>query len=131
MLDEALLDTRGSRFRVNKPTSDLAEREANFIRMRIHQARKLDRDKNREVYEPGHKMHGCSPYDAITVRIKNIAGEVFLYLEQQMVNVSAGEALSALPELEYEPPAQIEYQPVRQIEDRAVEILLPKIVRRL
>lgn len=133
MMDEALADPQGARFRINRPTLDLAEREATFLRMRMHQARSLNRDLNRQIYpDPAHPLHGTSMYDKLTVRIKNIAGEVYVYLEQQALNVSPGEPLSLLPEPEFDSaPAQIEYQPTRQLTDKAVDIPQAKINRRL
>lgn len=132
MMDEALSDPQGARFRINRPSLALAEKEAIFLRMRMHQARALNRDLNRNVYDISHPMHGVSMYDKLTVRIKNIAGEIYVYLEQQALNVSPGEPLSQLEDsaLEYIEPPKIEYQPMRQIEDKAVEILAP-IKRRL
>ena len=131
LMDVAIADSRGIRYGIKAESIAKAIDNATFLRMRMHQARKLDRDQNKEIYERDHPMWGCSVYDKLTVRIKNIAGDIYLYLEQSMVNISNAEPLSMLPEIDYEPVPQIEYQPIRQIEDKAVEIAVPKVQRRL
>lgn len=136
MLDEALADPKGTRHRINKPTLDAAHAEANFLRMRMHQARALHRKENERVYPPDNRMHGCSPYDVLTIRIKNIDGAIYIYIEQQALYVARGEPLSELPEVEYEPlpspepTRQIEYKTVSGDSQARVEISIP-IKRRI
>src|SRR6267154_6029802 len=122
-MDVALADAKGCRFRINKPTFDTAYAEATFLRMRMHQARKLDRDRNAKIYpDPSHPMHNGSMYDQLTLRIKSVDGAVYLYMEKTMVDVSDSELLSEVPEIEYTPVPEIETQPQLQIEGPRVEI---------
>lgn len=104
IMDQALADPKGARIKVANAG------DASYQRLRMHYARKLHRDENAKTYEQGHAMHGRSEYDAITVRIRNIGGECYLYLER--TDVVAGE-VESLSELE---PLQIEHEPQRQIE---------------
>lgn len=104
IMDRALADPKGARIKVTDAD------EASHQRLRMHYARKLHRDENAKTYEAGHKMHGRSEYDALTVRIKNVEGIVYLYLERTDIVANEIESLSALE------PAQIEHTPVRQLE---------------
>lgn len=52
------------------------------FRMRLHQARKLHRIENAEIYEPGDKMYGCSEFDPYAIRIKNIDDVFYIYIEK-------------------------------------------------
>jgi len=53
------------------------------LRSRIHQARKIDREENKDAYEEGHPMHGQSNYDKLVCRIKSSNNHTYLYLEQR------------------------------------------------
>lgn len=61
--DQALDDEKGIRVRI--PTMNDAIR----LRMRMNYARRLDRDDNRLVFEPGDPLYGKSIYDRLTFRI--------------------------------------------------------------
>jgi hypothetical protein len=62
--DRALDHPRG----IKVPTRTSADAER--LRMRMHQARKLAREANTKIYpDPEHPLHGRSPYDALVVRI--------------------------------------------------------------
>ena len=75
LLDRALADPLGCRIPCDSRDS------ATRLRTRIHYARKLTREANMETYEPGHPMHGRSEYDKVSVRLRDEAEGVFLYLE--------------------------------------------------
>ena len=97
VFDRALADEKGIRV----PMSD--QQAARRFQARLHQARTLDRDKNRQTYEPGMKMYGASVYDELVVRIVRSSGKHYVYVEQ--VNVPGGiESLSDVVE-EPEPEA--------------------------
>lgn len=91
VFDRALEDSKG--IRISQPGID----EANHFRMRMHQARKLIRDDNRLTYEDDHPMFGRSVYDKLAVRIKNIEGTIYLYI-QPYVTPTNIESLSELEE---------------------------------
>lgn len=130
MMDAALADPLGSRIAVRKPTHDASVAEATFLRMRMHQARKLHRDQNAAVYTVDHPMHGCSMYDKLTMRIKTINGTVYLYLEQQALNIDVGEPLSQVDEVEYEPVPELQHTETLSIAGPKAEISIP-IKRRI
>lgn len=111
IMDKALDDPQG--LRLHTKSND----DATFIRMRMHMARKLDREHNKEIYPPEDPKYGVSPYDQLILRIRQHAGEVWLYIERITVEslgevelLSEAEALPA-PEprkvIEHEPPLQI------------------------
>lgn len=52
------------------------------LRMRLHQARKIDRRENAKIYpDENHPMCGNSLFDGLAVRILCIDGEWWLYIE--------------------------------------------------
>lgn len=76
ILDQAVANTQGIRVQV----PDLGA--GNNLRLRLHQARKLDREDNKETYPEGHKLHGRSIYDPLVNRLKEIRGKWWLYIEK-------------------------------------------------
>ena len=97
LLDRALADDHGIRMKVDN--YDAATHE----RSRIHYCRKLVREENCTIYEPGDPMYAKSVYDCVVVRIKNIAGEFYLYLER---NDKIRGKVESLSEIESEPEAE-------------------------
>ncbi len=79
LLDKALEDPRGIRYQL--ATYD----EAWQMQTRIHYCRRLHRDENKAIYDEGHQLHGRSLYDPIVVRIRNIEGVFYVYLEQRKI----------------------------------------------
>jgi hypothetical protein len=77
ILEQALNDELGARVRM--PSIEAAT----HLRARIHQARKIDRDENREAFDEGHPMHGQSIYDKLVCRLKQVKGNHYLYVEQR------------------------------------------------
>jgi hypothetical protein len=77
-MDAALDDPVGVRLQV--PDLDAAYN----LRLRLNQARKLDRDQNKKIHEPDSPMHGRSEYDRLVFRIKAVNGQRFLYVEQTL-----------------------------------------------
>lgn len=76
-MDRALTNSRGVRVAV----ADMDA--ATFLRMRMHQARVIDRRRKTEIYpEPDHPLHGASPYDKLVVRLRNEDGRTWVYIEQ-------------------------------------------------
>jgi hypothetical protein len=74
ILDRALDRTVG--VRVRQPDLNAAT----YLRMRLHQARKIDRLDNKSIFEPDHIMHGRSQYDVLIVTIDATTEGVFLYV---------------------------------------------------
>jgi len=94
LFDKAIEDPKGIRFKV----ADYDE--AFRMRQRLHYARSLDRKANETMYEPGMKMHGCSIYDPIAVRIKELKSGTYLYVEPIDLDHDKVETLSDLEEEE-------------------------------
>mgnify|MGYP001604604296 CR=1 FL=1 len=76
VLDKAIANQKGIRVQVD----DFGA--GNNYRLRLHQARAIDRKDNRETFPEGHKLHGRSVYDQLVVRIKEIKGKWWMYLER-------------------------------------------------
>lgn len=91
IFDAALNDEKGAR--VEMPDVE----QATFLRMRLHNARKIDRKDNTEVYSEGDPMYGQSIYDKLTVRIREVGGKIWLYVEQ-IALIGKIEGLSSQPE---------------------------------
>lgn len=98
-LDKALEDSRGGRI----PLPD--EDAAMHLRMRMNYARKLDREKNAELYDPDHPLHGRSEYDKLYARINSHNGKVYLYLlRREAIPVELLTEVEAEAEIEADPP---------------------------
>src|ERR1017187_8574274 len=103
LLDRALDEPRGIRIEVN----DLAA--ANYLRMRIHHARTIDRQENKVTYpDKDHPLHGRSPYDILIARIEGDEDSGLLYLDKQKVEIISVEPIPA--------DFQVEFKPVRMLE---------------
>ena len=102
LLDSAIADDFGIRYKVADYDEAMHEQS------RIHMCRKLHREANKTIYEEGDPLYGRSIYDAIVVRIKNLDGKFFLYLERNDKVRGTIEPLSTLePEPEPGPPLKI------------------------
>lgn len=95
VLDRALEDDRGVRVKV-KTLGD----GTNF-RVRIHTARRIDRDENRVLYpEQDHPMHGRSVYDPLVVKLATVNGAHYVYIEKREVIIGEVEGLSEVDDAE-------------------------------
>ena len=103
LLDQALEEARGIRIELAD------ENKANYLRMRIHHARQIDRNENKLTYpDLDHPLHGRSPYDILVCRIERETGRAWLHLDKQFVEIGRIEPIPA--------EAQIEYHQVKMIE---------------
>lgn len=60
--------------------------EASTYRLKLNNARKLQRKLNKELYTEGHVLHGCSEYDELVFVLREDADEEWwVYLEKQLV----------------------------------------------
>lgn len=100
--------------------------QANHFVMRLHQARELIRKENKQLYDPGHPMHGTSIYDKFKCSKKaDRDGAWWVYVEKIELNLGAVENLSELVDYEFvEPPPQIARQQTLVIEHQ------PMVIRR-
>jgi len=74
------------------------EDEATFYRMRMNQARQLDRRFNKTRFQHDHPMHGRSEYDALMFRIRRIEGMCWVYAERKAQRGIVEEIKDARPE---------------------------------
>ncbi|MDE2107155.1 MAG: hypothetical protein KGL39_58660, partial [Patescibacteria group bacterium] len=84
VLDKALEDPLGVRMRMPSLTVAL------HFRMRCHQARKLDREKNADIYpDADNPLHGRSAYDVLIIRDPRMAtdGTVYLVIERSDIAI--------------------------------------------
>lgn len=80
LFDRALAAPLGIRNRCTDPG------QANHLRVRLHQARILLRRESLSIYAEEDPNHGASPYDSLIVRIKDVDGHWWVYLEPRMMN---------------------------------------------
>ncbi len=93
-LERAVDDEKGARIPFR------SEKEAEYWRMRCNQFRALDRQQNRMVFELGHKMHGHSEYDSLTMIIRHSQdGYVWVYAEKRILEPGLIENLSEVEEV--------------------------------
>lgn len=128
-MNAALEDERGVRIKV-KDVND-----AHFLRMRMNQARVIDRDLNARTYEKGDPMYGLSEYDKLMIRIKEIKGRdgntiVYLYLEQVASFVPEVENLSDVQDEVVAAPEAPESK-MEPLSKPANNVPAPMITRRL
>jgi len=88
IMDRALDDAQG--VRVQFPTYE----EAMYWRLRMHQARKLDRILNKEIRGKDDPMWGLSIYDTLIASVPK--GQVWVYINNLKIEPRRVESLSAL-----------------------------------
>jgi len=145
-MDTAILDDRGVRLLM------VSREAAIFFRMRCHQARKIDRDKNTETFTLGDPLYGVSVYDQLVIRDPFEDGDGFwLVMEKNnvipglIVSLSTGETVQAtlptvIPESrQLEPPPDVGEMFDRltssplsatEIEEKIGEVIPPKPMNR-
>lgn len=110
LLERAVSDGVGCRIKFDKRPTFLENRgDAYQYRNRIHYARKLDREANKEIYQSGHPLYGRSQYDIFSASIRTEDGEVYIYLEKRTINSLKIEDLSQI-----EIPRELEYSTDQQ-----------------
>lgn len=79
VLDRALDSDAGIRIEVE------SKGEAHQYRVRLHYARSLDRELNRQSRPPDDPEYGISDYDNLSVRIRNEGDKWWVYIEHNSV----------------------------------------------
>lgn len=99
VMDAALDDAVGARVKFSDHGM------AMFFRMRLNQARKIDRKDNMQLYEEDHPLYGRSAYDKLVARVE----DTWVYVEKIGIDLGDIEPLSGVPKL---PPPE----PILQLE---------------
>ena len=109
MFDEALAGKHGARCIVGSYT------KANFFRMRMHQARAIDRKDNMELYpDPGEALHGRSLYDQLMLQLReDVEGHWWVYAVKTELDPGRIERLDGDAAIEL-----IDYKEVKLLEDQ-------------
>jgi hypothetical protein len=89
LLDQAIADDRGIRVKLESQGS------ATQFRMRLNQARRLDRQDNKEALPEDHPMHGRSEYDKLTIRLFTDDEGSWIHIERLDTRTSEVESLAA------------------------------------
>ena len=93
VMDQALADAHG--VRVAQPDMN----SSTFFRMRLHQARTIERRRNCQVYKEGEALYNTSKYDPLVVRIRQSEDDQFwVYIEKSAVSLGLVENLSEVTE---------------------------------
>lgn len=104
--DKALQDPKGVRVRFG------TEQAATYFRMRMHHARQLDRTANSVIYaDPVHPMHGKSPFDVLSCRLRTDGEAFYVYVEPLDTRIQGIESLSEVDGVELEPIRKLPEQP--------------------
>ena len=102
LFDRALEADRGIRIEVD----DI--RAANYLRMRMHHARTIDRRDNKLIYpDPEDAMHGRSIYDVFVIRIEDGEPKAWVYLDKEKVTIGRVEEIASDHKIEYRAVPQI------------------------
>ena len=123
LFDRALEADRGIRVEVD----DI--RAANYLRMRMHHARTIDRRDNKLIYpDPEDAMHGRSIYDIFVIRIEDGEPKAWVYLDKEKVTIGRVEDIPTDHKIEYRPVPQVEYHlpPITDVVDAEFTIEEPK-----
>lgn len=106
-LERALDAERGARIPFR------TEKEAEYWRMRCNQFRVLDRRQSKTIFAPGHKMHGHSEYDGLTMTIKySEDGYHWVYAQKRVIDPGQIEDIT-----DDVPTLQITAEEVRMLEN--------------
>lgn len=98
LMEKAIADPKGIRIKF------LSRDDAWHYRLRLHNARQIDRKDNLEIYEEGHTMHGKSPYDVLIMRIEEATnGAVGWWLKLEKLSIDDLE-IESLSEVKAEIP---------------------------
>lgn len=101
LFDKAHADVKGARFQVNGGDS---YSDAWYFRLRMHQARAIDRKDNKEIYEIGDPLYGRSIFDPLQIQIKaDTERKWWIYVKHTEINVDDIESLSELEAGEAQP----------------------------
>lgn len=103
LFDKALADAKGARFQVNGGDN---YGDAYHFRLRMHQARSIDRKDNRSLYpDPHSPLHGRSEFDVLVIQIKgpDTEGKWWIYVKHTEINVDDIESLSEMEGGEAQP----------------------------
>lgn len=132
-LDKAVAEEFGARIPVPN------ENAAIYLRMRMHQARQIDRNRNKEIYkdQPDHPMYGRSEYDPLRLTVEHEGDQWYLMLAKFDAIEYVVEPLTALPatpgqRLLAPPNEEEEIEQGKEFELDGMTILPPaeRIVRR-
>lgn len=100
LFDKAYNDTKGCRFQVKPSGADGRNYgDCYHFRLRMHQARAIDRKDNRALYpDPSEPLHGRSIYDSLVIQIKgpDSEGMHWIYVSHTEIDVNDIESLSEL-----------------------------------
>ncbi len=126
VLDQAIADPKGIRVRMRDYDAAL------HFRMRCHYARKLDRKLNEQVNPPDSPKWGLSQYDVVTLRIRRLEDQIYLYFERNDIAPTEIERLSDVPDItpEQEPEDDFIDTPVApppRVEQRDIERIRRRI----
>lgn len=125
LYDRALESVESGKFgaRVRLPSLEAA----NYFRMRMNQARVVDRAANAEIYVPGDPLYKASSWDSLMVRIKRTGdGVVWVYAEPH--GIETGEIEEVLDPHEAMP---VLASPPRQLALPSPEMVVLGIRRRV
>ena len=93
LFERAYEDPKGARYQAG----DGSYGQNKYFSMRMHQARAIDRQDNKELFPPGDPLYGRSIYDALIVQLKEDAeGKWWVYVSHTEINQSEIESLSEL-----------------------------------
>lgn len=91
LFDKALESKKGARYQVNNGVN---HGDSWQFRLRMHQARAIDRKDNRELYSLGDPLYGHSVYDPLIIQIKvDTEGKYWIYVKHTEIDVTEIEDL--------------------------------------
>lgn len=116
-MDKALEFSEGARLKLADESACI------YFRMRCQQARQLDRESNRNIYDKDQFMHGRSQYDVLTFRLYELESLWYIYAERtdNTINDTQIEGLGEAVQPKLEAPRM-----VREVEYEEVEA--PKLL---
>lgn len=93
LFDKALADTKGARYQVSG--GDYGKNQ--YFRMRMHQARALDRADNKLLFNLGDPLFGRSVYDTLVIQLReDTEHKWWVYVTHTEIDAAEIESLSEL-----------------------------------
>ena len=81
LLQQALDAPHGIRIMMGRYDDYSATGAARQLRMRIHKARNLEREANKDIFTEDDPKWGSCDYDGLVVRIKQVDNKIWVYIE--------------------------------------------------
>lgn len=120
VFDRALKDEVGVKVRVKDNNA------GQYFRMRLNQARSINRKENMRTYEMGHPMFNASQYDCLVCTVEFVDGDCYVFVQRRPIPLEIV-PLSGEAAVEEEPAfsQEVDAEPVDDFSEAVVVSVTP------